>query len=38
MISTAEFKKGKKIEVDGAPCEILECQHYKPGKGTNTEQ
>ncbi|PIE73487.1 MAG: elongation factor P [Deltaproteobacteria bacterium] len=33
MISTAEFKKGKKIEVDGAPCEILECQHYKPGKG-----
>lgn len=33
MISTAEFKKGKKITVDGAPCEILECQHYKPGKG-----
>lgn len=33
MISTTDFKKGKKIEIDGAPCEILECSHYKPGKG-----
>lgn len=33
MLATSDFKKGKKIEIDGAPCEILECNHYKPGKG-----
>jgi elongation factor P len=33
MLSTAEFKKGKKIEIDGAPVELLDCQHFKPGKG-----
>lgn len=33
MLATSDFKKGKKIEIDGAPCEILECSHYKPGKG-----
>lgn len=33
MIATSEFKKGRKLEIDGAPCEILECSHYKPGKG-----
>ncbi len=33
MLATSDFKKGKKIEIDGAPCEILECNHFKPGKG-----
>lgn len=33
MLATSEFKKGRKIEIDGAPCEILECSHFKPGKG-----
>ena len=33
MLATSDFKKCKKIEIDGAPCEILECNHYKPGKG-----
>ena len=33
MLATSDFKKGKKIEIDGAPCEILECSHFKPGKG-----
>lgn len=33
MLATSDFKKGRKIEIDGAPCEILECSHYKPGKG-----
>ncbi|SKA71252.1 elongation factor P [Desulfobaculum bizertense] len=33
MISTADFKNGMKIELDGTPFEILEHQHHKPGKG-----
>ena len=33
MYSTTDFKKGLKIEIDGIPYEILEAQHYKPGKG-----
>lgn len=33
MIATSEFKKGRKLEIDGVPCEILECSHFKPGKG-----
>lgn len=33
MLATSDFKKGRKIEIDGAPCEILECNHFKPGKG-----
>ena len=33
MISTAEFKNGMKIEIDGKPFEILKSEHYKPGKG-----
>ena len=33
MYSTAEFKKGLKIEIDGAPFVITEFQHVKPGKG-----
>lgn len=33
MYSTAEFKKGLKIEIDGAPVAIVEFQHVKPGKG-----
>lgn len=33
MYSTAEFKKGLKIELDGTPYMIVEFQHVKPGKG-----
>jgi elongation factor P len=33
MYSTAEFKKGLKIEMDGIPYIIVDFQHVKPGKG-----
>lgn len=33
MYSTAEFRKGLKVELDGAPYMIVEFQHVKPGKG-----
>jgi elongation factor P len=33
MYSTTEFKKGLKIEIDGAPLVIVDFQHVKPGKG-----
>ncbi len=33
MYSTAEFKKGLKIELDGVPYVIADFQHVKPGKG-----
>ncbi len=32
-ISTADFKNGKAIMIDGKPCIIIEFQHVKPGKG-----
>ncbi|MGI6217022.1 MAG: elongation factor P [Coriobacteriales bacterium] len=32
-ISTADFKNGKCIEIDGKPNIIIEFQHVKPGKG-----
>ncbi|NLG10125.1 MAG: elongation factor P [Coriobacteriaceae bacterium] len=32
-ISTADFKNGKAILIDGKPCVIIEFQHVKPGKG-----
>ena len=33
MYSTTDFRKGLKIEVDGTPFEIVDFQHFKPGKG-----
>ena len=33
MYSTAEFKKGLKIELGGVPYTIVDFQHVKPGKG-----
>jgi elongation factor P len=33
MYSTAEFKKGLKVELDGTPFVIVDFQHVKPGKG-----
>lgn len=33
MISTAEFRNGAKLEIDGEPFVIIEFQHVKPGKG-----
>lgn len=33
MLSTTDFRRGLKIEMDKIPYEIIEFQHYKPGKG-----
>ncbi len=33
MYSTAQFKRGLKIEIEGTPFQIVEFQHVKPGKG-----
>lgn len=33
MYSTTDFRKNLKIEIDGEPYIIVECQHVKPGKG-----
>ena len=33
MYSTTDFRMGLKIEIDGTPFEIIEFQHFKPGKG-----
>ena len=33
QVSTAEFKKGLKIQFDGQPYAIVDFQHVKPGKG-----
>ncbi len=33
MYSTAEFRRGLKIEIDGKVYAIVEFQHVKPGKG-----
>lgn len=33
MFDTSQFRNGLKIEYDGEPCEIVTCQHVKPGKG-----
>lgn len=32
-VSTAEFRNGLKLEIDGEPYVIVEFQHVKPGKG-----
>lgn len=33
MISSNDFRPGVTIELDGDPCQVLEFQHVKPGKG-----
>jgi elongation factor P len=33
MYQTSAFKRGLKIEIDGEPYSIVDCQHVKPGKG-----
>ncbi|MFW6235853.1 MAG: elongation factor P, partial [Desulfovibrionales bacterium] len=33
MLSTTDMRKGLKIELDGAPYEVLDFLHVKPGKG-----
>jgi elongation factor P len=33
QVSTAEFKKGLKIQFDGEPYSIVDFQHVKPGQG-----
>lgn len=33
MYSTAEFRRGLKVEIDGKPFTIVDFQHVKPGKG-----
>lgn len=34
VYSTNEFKKNIKLEIDGAPYQIVEFQHVSPGKGS----
>lgn len=33
MISSNDFRPGVTIELDGNPCQVVEFQHVKPGKG-----
>lgn len=33
MLSTADFRKGLKVEFKGEPCEIVDFQHVKMGRG-----
>jgi len=33
QVSTNDFRKGLKIELDGAPYAVVDFQHVKPGKG-----
>ncbi|MBI4562317.1 MAG: elongation factor P, partial [Candidatus Rokubacteria bacterium] len=33
QVSTNGFRRGLKIELDGAPYAIVDFQHVKPGKG-----
>ena len=33
QVSTNEFKQGLKIILDSSPCEIIEQEFHKPGKG-----
>ncbi|MBN1356338.1 elongation factor P [bacterium] len=33
MLDTSSFRNGLKIEYEGEPYIIVECQHVKPGKG-----
>lgn len=33
MISSNDFRPGVTIELDGNPCQVIEFQHVKPGKG-----
>ncbi len=33
MISTSDFRKGRKIQYKGAPCEIVDFLHAKMGRG-----
>lgn len=33
MYSTADFKKGLKLLIDGQPYSVVDFQHVKPGKG-----
>ena len=33
MISTADFRKGAKIDFKGEPFEIVDFQHVKMGRG-----
>ncbi|SMB94779.1 translation elongation factor P (EF-P) [Desulfonispora thiosulfatigenes DSM 11270] len=33
MLSTSDFKTGVTVELNGQPCQIIDFQHVKPGKG-----
>ena len=33
LISTSDFRKGLKVEYKGEPCEIIDFQHVKMGRG-----
>ena len=38
MISTSDFRKGRKVEFKGDPCEIVDFQHVKMGKRQRNRQ
>ena len=33
LIATSDFRKGLKVEFKGEPCEIIDFQHVKMGRG-----
>ena len=33
MIETNEFRRGAKLQIDGAPYSVIDFEHVKPGKG-----
>jgi elongation factor P len=35
MYTTSDFKRGLRIEYEGAPYSIVEFEHHKPGKGAS---
>ncbi|HZK42259.1 MAG TPA: elongation factor P, partial [Clostridia bacterium] len=34
MISAGDFRNGTGFVLDGQPCQVVEFQHVKPGKGS----
>ena len=34
MISAGDFRNGTTFVMDGQPCQVVEFQHVKPGKGS----
>ena len=37
-ISAGDFRTGLTLIVDGDPCQVMDFQHVKPGKGAHIRQ